>query len=589
MNKSFQNTPQAFSATRPALHKKPNQRLPAFGVRRESVTIFSAPSLHVGSAAAPTLIRWGRRLLHDLFKLRHYQKLRPLFSSPLKKITTLLAVLIHLFYNASLDSHRVRVPMLLKQPKLLYLLFFTELWERFGFYTVQTILILYLTHALGFSDSMAYVFTGAFGAFLYITLVPGGALADKFLGFQRAILIGGSLLALGYLTLAMPSKFFFYAGLSLLIIGMGFFKPNISSIVGTLYGANDPRRDSGFTLFYLGINLGSLIPPLFLGPLTKAYGWDAGFLVAMCGMLISLISFAIGRRFLKNRGAIPANSALLKKSVLRHRFNLYLVGGIILSALIFFIALHAPLYSNLLLIIICLVVIVYLISVVLPLPMQERNSMLACIILIVVSIGFWAIYNQTFGSLMLYADRNMSPDFLGMKIGAEFTQSFNPFFIIVFAPLFSLLWPALGKYNPSYPVKFAMAAFLIALGMFTLAFGTEYFNHNGLTSPWWLVLSYALQTTGELCLSPIGLAMITALAPQRYVGMMMGVWFLALSAGYSFSGGLGILATVPKNADLLTSQAIYIHAFNSYGTLGVVLGVIGLLLVPKLRKMCRAV
>ena len=476
--------------------------------------------------------------------------------------------------------------MLLNQPKGLYLLFFTEAWERFGYYTLQTIFVLYVSHALYFSDHKAYLLMGAFSALQYITPVLGGHLADRYLGFQRAILIGGSLLALGYLIIVLPQLKFFLFGLCILILGNGFFKPNVSSIVGTLYSKDDPKRDSGFTLFYMGINIGSLIPPLFLGPLVQAYGWGAAFLLATVGMVISTILFFWGRKYLHVCSDMPTDSILNNKPK-RDQFYMLLGIGILLAIFICSLFLHLAKYSNIVLIIASVLIIVWILKVILSLHGTDRKHMLVALILIIISIGFWAIYVQSWSSLMLFADRNMSPQFLGMKIDAEFTQSFNPFFIIVLSPLLSLLWPRLYKsrLNPSYPMKFALAIFSMGAGFLILALGVKWFSHNGLSSPWWLVWSYFLQTIGELVLSPIGLAMITALTPQKYVGMMMGIWFLALAAAFAIGGELATIADVPKNVSILVSQHIYTKAFFEFAYLGLALGILALLATPKLKKM----
>lgn len=476
--------------------------------------------------------------------------------------------------------------MLFKQPKGLVLLFFTELWERFGYYTLQTVFVLYVSHALHFSDEKAYLLLGAFSALQYITPVIGGHLADFYLGFQRTILIGGSLLALGYLILVLPQLKFFLFGLCILILGNGFFKPNVSSIVGTLYGKDDPKRDSGFTLFYMGINIGSLIPPLFLGPLVKSYGWGSAFLLATLGMLISTILFWWGRKYLKGRGDIPEHSFLHDKQK-RAQFNMLLGFGLLITIFICALFLHLASYSNILLIIASILIVLWILRIILCLEGREQQRMLVALILVVISIGFWAIYVQSWSSLMLFADRNMSHNFIGLNIDAEFTQAFNPFFIIVLSPLLSLLWPRLYKsgLNPSYPLKFALAIFAMGAGFLLLAVGIKWFSHNGLSSPWWLVWSYFLQTLGELVLSPIGLAMITVLTPQKYVGMMMGIWFLALSAAFAVGSELATIADVPKQASILVSQHIYTKAFFDFAYLGFALSLIVLIITPKLKRM----
>ncbi len=473
-----------------------------------------------------------------------------------------------------------------KQPRGLYLLFFTELWERFGFYTLQTIIILYMTKALLLTDDKAYLLYGAFSSMLYLTPVIGGYVADKYLGFQRSIMTGGVLLTIGYLITAVPGNSFFFLGLSVIIVANGLFKPNVSSILGDLYRPGDPRRDGGFTLFYMGINIGSLLPPLFTGYLVNHYGWHSGFLVAAFGMAIGLVTFIFGRSRLRSCGALPPMSPLhdSKEAFSFYAlFYLIVIGAV--GAMMFLF--HFPGETDLLLAVASLAILLVVIYFLLKEKPSQRNKMIACLILILISVGFWAVYNQTFTSLMLYADRNMDKEFLGFTIDAEFTQFFNPFFIVLFSPILSRLWISLNrkKSNPSTPTKFSFGVLFMALGFFFLGFGGVYFGQNGETSSYWLVGSYLLQTIGELLLSPIGLSMITTLSPKHLVGMMMGVWFLTQSAAFAIGGGLATLASVPAKTTAENALAIYDKAFFIYGSLALALAIISFILIPYLKKL----
>lgn len=474
-----------------------------------------------------------------------------------------------------------------RQPKALYLLFMTELWERFGFYTVQTILILYITHGLGYSDTRADLLYGAFSALLYLTPTVGGYLADRYMGFQRAIIWGGLLLTLGYVATAFPGERIFFIGLSILIVANGLFKPNVSGIVGTLYDRDDPRRDGGFTLFYMGINIGAFLPPLFIGAVVKYYGWHTGFLFAAAGMLIGMITFWWGRKMLGNKGGIPESSPLRKKRSAPVKFyTLFLLGIIAAIALVQF-CFSYPGSTSMTVIIASILIFLVVIYFLFKENRQQRNRMIACLILIGISVGFWALYNQTFTSLMLFADRNMDVHFLGFKIDAEFTQFFNPFFIVALSPILSWFWIKLAKrhINPSTPTKFAMGVLCIALGFLVLAFGSAFFGHQGLTSPWWLVSNYFLQTVGELFLSPVGLAMITVLSPPHLVGMMMGVWFLSQSAAFAIGGALATLASIPNQLPPEASLPIYTHAFLLYGSITLGLTVVSFAFIPFLKRL----
>ncbi|MGC1878751.1 MAG: oligopeptide:H+ symporter [Rhabdochlamydiaceae bacterium] len=473
-----------------------------------------------------------------------------------------------------------------KQPRGLYLLFFTELWERFGFYTLQTIIILYMTKALMMSDDKAYLLYGTFSSMLYLTPVIGGYLADRYLGFQRAIIIGGILFIVGYLFAAFPSNHWFFIGLSVIIIANGLFKPSVSCIVGDLYRPGDPRREGGFTLFYMGINIGSLIPPLITGFLISKYGWHSGFLLAAFGIAIGVVTFIAGKSRLRLFGSLPAMSPLRDRKDGLKFYTLFYVGIIAcIGALLFLF--RFPGETDLILAIASLAILSVVIYYLLKEKPAQRNKLIACLGLILISVGFWAIYNQTYTSLMLYADRNMHKEFLGITIDAEFTQFFNPFFIVLFSPILSRLWIFLNKKknNPSTPTKFSFGILFMALGFFFLGFGGVYFGLDGETSSYWLMGSYLLQTVGVLLLSPIGLSMITTLSPKHLVGLMMGVWFLTQAAAFAIGGGLATVSSVPANTTSTVSLAIYDKAFFIYGGLSLALAILSFVLAPYLKRL----
>lgn len=474
-----------------------------------------------------------------------------------------------------------------KQPRGLYLLFFTELWERFGFYTIQTILILYLTKSLLYTDVNANFLYSAFSALLYITPVIGGYLADHYFGFQRAIIIGGTLLLVGYICTALPGTYSFFIGLSILACANGLFKPSVSSIVGDLYEPGDPRRDGGFTLFYMGINLGSLIPPLLTGALVAYVGWHAGFGLAAVGMAIGLTTFVAGKKVLQHRGQIPAGSPLLTGGAPRLIFYTFFWVGLIAAVGLCLIALHFSQVTNYLTIIAAVLIMCAVFFLGAKESKAARKKIIAAIMLIIISIIFWAFYNQTFTSLTLFADRNMVQHLWKIPLNAEAMQFFNPFFIVLLSPILSVLWIYLdrNKINPSYPSKFAFGVLFVSLGFLLLAFGVKYFTHQGLTSPWWLIWSYFLQTIGELLLSPIGLSMITVLVPKRLVGMMMGVWFFAQAAAFAIGGHFANLAAVPDQARGLASLPIYGHAFNILGWLSLAFAILCFILIPFLKRL----
>ena len=472
-----------------------------------------------------------------------------------------------------------------KQPKGLYLLFLTELWERFGYYTLQTLLILYMTKSLAMADEQANILYAAFSSLLYLTPTIGGHLADRYLGFQRAIMLGGILLIIGYLLTALPGKECFLFGLSVLIVANGFFKPNVSAIVGELYHSNDARRDGGFTLFYMGINVGALIPPLITGYLVIHYGWHAGFLLAAAGMAIGQIIFIFGKKHLNGAGEFPKGLKQQKK--LGAKFYVLLALGMLATIGICNTAFRFPLITNYIIEFSTALILLIVGLLLVKEPLQQRKRMIACLILICISIGFWALYNQSFTSLMLFADRNMKHHIFGLTLDAQATQFFNPFFIIALSPLLSRLWIRLDDFglNPSTQMKFSLGVLFMSSGFLLLAFGSKYFGVAGETSPWWLCGSYFLQTVGELLISPIGLAMITVLCPRHLVGIMMGIWFFSQAAAFAIGGELANLAALPGNIPAVDSLPVYGHAFYVYGCIALVVSFISFALIPYLKRL----
>ena len=473
------------------------------------------------------------------------------------------------------------------QPKGLYILFLTEMWERFGYYTLTTILVLYLSQGLHFSDGQSDLLFSALNAMMYLTPVAGGYIADRWLGYRQSIYSGGLLLLIGYVLAATSNLYLFYLGMGFLVVGNGLFKPNVSSIVGTLYGENDPRREGGFTLFYMGINVGALVPPLFTGWIVDHWGWHIAFLFAGAGMVISILTLFVGRRILGASGAMPANSVLRLSAAHRIRFYLGFILALLIGLAIAEVILYYPRQANWILIIGAVVILLFVLRMIFKNTTHWRNKMLASLILIVLSLMFWALYNQTFTSLMLFANRNLNLTLFGISITPEFTQFYNSFFIIALSPVLSWLWVKLDRYrlNPSIPTKFALGILLMGVGFVILGVGAAWFGHGGIISGWWLVLSYLSQTLGELVLSPIGLSMITVLSPKESVGTMMGVWFLTLAVAYAVSGELALLAAIPNNLTLTQSLAVYNHAFWLYGCMALALTVVSFALVPYLKKL----
>ena len=391
----------------------------------------------------------------------------------------------------------------LKQPNAIYFLFTIEMWERFNYYGMRALLVLFMVKFLMFNTEKAGSLYGWFTGLVYLTPLIGGYLADRYLGRIKAIYIGMFTMAAGQFLLSYvavnASMLFFYAALLLIVIGNGFFKPNMSATVGSLYdGANDPRRDGGFTIFYMGVNVGAFIAPLVCGPLVEAKGWSWGFLAAAIGMTIGIITLTVGRKkFLGDSGMVPANCRVKDGKKVCNE----------------------------------------------PLTKEEKQKIAVIFILMFFVIFFWSAFEQAGSSLTLFADQstNRMINIFGWSwnIPTATFQSLNPLFIVLFGPVFSKLWVKLSaaKLEPSTPHKFVWGLGLVALGFVLMVFAVLAFEKSGPVSVFWLVGVYLFHTLGELCLSPVGSSMVTKLAPARFVSMLIGVYFLANFAA-NLTGGI---------------------------------------------------
>lgn len=472
------------------------------------------------------------------------------------------------------------------QPKALAPLFFVELWERFGFYAVQGVLVLYLTKAFGFSDDKGYDIFSVAAALLYASPFIGGYLADRILGYRRSILIGAIFLMLGYWCLIVRSEIFFYWSLAFLIIGNGFFKSCISTLLGTLYSDPDPRRDGGFTIFYMGINIGSFLGPLASGYLMEHQGWPWVFAAAGLGLLIAFGIALATFKMLGDKGLPPEKMRHSSKP------TLLVLAGALLTVLVLGFFMHNAEVANIIFVICVFACILGVIVLAFRCQGQEKTNMLILIILTIFSIIFWALYNQTFSSLSLFTDRIINRHIFGITIPTANFQSVNPFFIIVLTPIFVRLWYVVDKNHHwlSYPAsKFAGALWLMALGYFVLVLGIMMHHTNGMVSMFWLNFSYFLQTVGELMISPIGLSVVTELAPEKYRGMMMGAWFLSIAGGYSVGDYLAKFSSVPsdqmaKSIPVLQMLHYYSHAFTLFFALTVVGALLLTALIPLLNR-----
>ena len=386
-------------------------------------------------------------------------------------------------------------------PRGLSTLFFTEMWERFSYYGMRGFLILYMIKALGFTDQHAGLSYGNYVSSVWLTPILGGLIADRWLGQYRSVLVGGIIIAFGHFTLAFPALPFFYAGLTLIVIGTGLLKPNISTLVGALYAPGDERRDAGFSIFYMGINLGAFLGPLIAGRLAEGVDWHLGFACAGVGMTLGLVQYVVGRGRLQ-----PA----LERLAARPRpAAAGVASGEGLSG-------------------------------------DDWRRIAVVVVLFVFASVFWGAYEQAGSTLALFADRYVNLEFLGIKLYASWFVSIQAGFVILLSPFFAWLWVRLGPRQPSSPAKFALALMFVGLAFVLLLPAGASAQTGVKVTPLWLVGAYFIQELGELCLSPVGLSLVTKLAPVRLVSMLMGVFFLSNAAGNWLAGwSARFISTLP--------------------------------------------
>ncbi len=439
---------------------------------------------------------------------------------------------------------------ILGHPKGLTTLFFTELWERFSYYGMRAILMLYMTTppdrgGLGFGIPEAASIYGTYTMSVYLTNLPGGLIADKLLGARLAVLVGGIIIACGHFSMIFASLPFFYAGLALIAIGTGLLKPNISTMVGSLYGEDDPRRESGFSIFYFGINLGAVLAPLVCGFLAQRQtfknflsnmgmdpntSWHWGFAAAGVGMTVGLIVYLSHQKRLAHVG-VRANKRLDELTTVPRQ----------------------------------------------PLTRDEWKRIGAVFVFFLFTILFWAAYEQKGSSLNLFAEKLVDRRVFGWSFEASYMQSLTATFVLMLAPLFAWLWIRMGKRQPSSPIKFTFGLLFIGLG-YLLMVPASWLTANGKISPFWLVGLYFLEVVGEMCLSPVGLSTVTKLAPAKLLGIMMGVWFLAAALGNKLAGFFAGFFD-PNNSNTLVKLygGIAVGLFVSAAVLA--------LLTPKIKKL----
>ena len=483
-----------------------------------------------------------------------------------------------------------------KYPKQLWYLFLVEMWERFCFYGMRGVLTIFMADqvlGLSLSDKDANLKYGAIQAFVYAFTFIGGIFADKILGFKKSLVFGGLVMIVGNLLIAFSPKEMFYLGITLSIIGTGFFKPNISSMVGELYKEDDSRRDAGFGLFYSGINIGALLGGavcVYFGT-SEDYGWSYSFLSAAVVMIIGLLTFVLTKKSLGPIGDSPL-LALPKSKRTTKEIMVYL--GSILSIPLIFMMIKNTDYTDYFMYAVGPLAILYFIfEAYKEKEIKVQKKLIAAFIFIIFSVIFWAFFEQSGGSLALFAQNNLHHNLLFFEINPNIVNNTsNSLFVIVFSPIVGLLWLAMAKrkLEPNTVIKFGLGFIFLAAAFYIFYYTVFFANSQGLTSLNVFTLAYLVITLGELCLSPIGLSIMTKLSPKRLSGMMMGMWFLASAYGQYVAGLLGAGMSSPdENASQLSKLQSYTEGYYQLAIYALISGVILLIFTPLIKKLMQEV
>jgi POT family proton-dependent oligopeptide transporter len=468
-------------------------------------------------------------------------------------------------------------------PRGLSTLFFTEMWERFSYYGMRAFLILYMVHVLKFDDRHAGSVYGTYTASVWAAAIIGGIIADRWLGQYKSVLYGGIIIMLGHFTLAFHPLPAFYAGLSLIVIGTGLLKPNVSGIVGSLYETDDTRRDAGFSIFYMGINVGATLGSLLVPMAATAFGWSAGFALPAIGMLIGLVQFQVTKHYLGTSGVVPMGEPANWTPIVAFMIVVVALMAAVLLGMIQVDPVEVSKALNWALVALAAGFFAYLLFGA-GLQTDERKRVVAMIALFSACAMFWAGFEQAGASFNLFAERHTDRMMFGWELPAGTLQAVNPAFIIIFAPVFAAIWVNLGRRNldPSAPAKFAIGLMLMGFGFLVMFLAARYVVAGDKVLPTWLILTYLLHTFGELCLSPVGLSSMTKLAPARFVGQVMGLWFLATALGNNLAGQFAGEID-PNNLPGMPGQFLYLFWW------GFIAGVVLLVLTPFIRKMMAGV
>ena len=478
-----------------------------------------------------------------------------------------------------------------KYPKQLWYLFFSEMWERFCFYGMRGMLTYFMVQQLMMKDDVANLQYGATQAFVYAFTFIGGLFADKILGFRKSLFWGGILMIVGSCILAFDPHHLFFLGISFTIIGTGFFKPNISTMVGSLYKKGDSRTDAGFSVFYSGINIGALLGGYACIAIGKSYSWNLAFGLAAIVMTISLITFVFTRKTLGPIGLSPLAKNENGKSKQWYEYAVYIGSLCIIPVIMKMVSITE--YTDWFMYIIGPCTLVYIFYEMTKYSAEERKKLLAALVFIVFSILFWAFFEQSGGSLSLFAAGNLTDTVLGVKADPNgVNNAANSLFVILLAPIIGLIWIALNKkrIEPNTVIKFGLGFLFLSLAFYTF-YATRFFaNVQGITSLDIFTLAYFIITLGELCLSPIGLSIMTKLSPKPLQGVMMGMWFLASAYGQYVAGILGAgMSTTNENATLTEKLIAYTDGYKQLALYALIAGVVMIIISPLVRKLMQEV
>lgn len=486
--------------------------------------------------------------------------------------------------NQSIERDSTHGPQIFGHPRGLLTLFVTEAFERFTYYGMRAILILFMTAAiandgLGLDDRTASAIYGLYISGTYLLSLLGGWIADRLIGQQRAVFWGGVMIMLGNGCLATGNTQLFFIGLLVIVFGVGLLKPNISAIVAQLYPEGGSRRDAGFSIFYMGINTGAFVGSILVPITAAAFGWNVGFALPAIGMMLGLVQFQVTKHYLGTSGVVPLGEPTSWWPIIGFVIVVVGLATLALSGQLQLDPMAISKTLNWVLLALAAGYFAYLLFFA-GLATDERKRVVAIIALFIACAMFWAGFEQAGASFNLFAERHTDRNIFGWEMAAGVLQAVNPLFIILFAPVFAAIWVNLGRRNldPSAPAKFAVGLILMGCGFLVMFFAARYVVAGEMVLPTWLILTYLLHTFGELCLSPVGLSSMTKLAPARFVGQVMGLWFLATAVGNNLAGQFAGEID-PNNLPSMPSQFLYLFWW------GFIAGAVLLVLTPFIKKM----